>query len=99
MYTNLVKSIKEDIKELKTKENYPDRLPIKIETIEMSLIQNIEYMKARDIEKKKHPNFMEKMKLMKLLDQVLLKKKMQYLQVTELNLDSYLTFIFRIFKN
>lgn len=64
MYTTLVKSIKEDIKELKTKENYPDRLPIKIETIEMSLIQNIEYMKARDIEKKKHQSFMERMKLM-----------------------------------
>ena len=52
MYNNIVKSIKDDIKILKAKENYPDRLPIKIETIEMSLIQNIEYMKARDIEKK-----------------------------------------------
>lgn len=57
MYTNLVKSIKTDIKELKSKENYPDRLPIKIETIEMSLIQNIEYMKARDIEKKETSSF------------------------------------------
>ena len=57
MYINLVKSIKEDIKELKSKDNYPDRLPIKIETIEMSLIQNIEYMKARDIEKKETSKF------------------------------------------
>lgn len=57
MYTNLVKSIKDDIKELKTKDNYPNRLPIKIETIEMSLIQNIEYMKARDIEKKETSKF------------------------------------------
>ena len=52
MYTNLVKTIKEDIKQLKSKENYPDRLPIKIEIKEMSLLQNIEYIKARDIEKK-----------------------------------------------
>ncbi len=52
MYTNLIKSVKDDIKELKKKENYPDRLPIKIETVEMSQLQNIEYYKARDIEKK-----------------------------------------------
>lgn len=57
MYNNIVKSIKDDIKILKAKENYPDRLPIKIETIEMSLIQNIEYMKARDIEKKETSKF------------------------------------------
>lgn len=57
MYSNLVKSIKEDIKEIKSKENYPDRLPIKIETVEMSLLQNIEYMKARDIEKKETSKF------------------------------------------
>ena len=30
MYNNIVKSIKDDIKILKAKENYPDRLPIKI---------------------------------------------------------------------
>lgn len=57
MYTNLVKSIKNEIKELKIKDNYPDRLPIKIEIIEMSLLQNIEYMKARDIEKKETSKF------------------------------------------
>lgn len=57
MYTNLVKSIKNEIKELKTKENYPDRLPIKIEIIKMALLQNIEYMKARDIEKKETSKF------------------------------------------
>jgi superfamily II DNA or RNA helicase len=57
MYNNVVKTIKDDIKVLKAKENYPDRLPIKIETIEMSLIQNIEYMKARDIEKKETSKF------------------------------------------
>jgi superfamily II DNA or RNA helicase len=33
MYNNVVKSIKEELKESKIKENYPDRLPIKIETI------------------------------------------------------------------
>lgn len=57
MYNKILKSIKEDIKEIKTKDNYPDRLPIKIETIEMSLLQNIEYMKARDIEKKETSKF------------------------------------------
>jgi superfamily II DNA or RNA helicase len=57
MYNNVVKTIKDDIKVLKAKENYPDRLPIKIETIEMSLIQTIEYMKARDIEKKETSKF------------------------------------------
>ena len=57
MYNNVVKSIKEELKESKIKENYPDRLPIKIETIEMSLLQNIEYIKAREIEKKETSKF------------------------------------------
>lgn len=57
MYTTIVKSIKEDIKEIKSKENYPDRLPIQIESIEMSILQNIEYMKAREIEKKETSKF------------------------------------------
>lgn len=57
MYTNLIKSIKDDIKEIKKKDNYPDRLPIKIEVIEMSLLQNIEYIKARDLEKKETSRF------------------------------------------
>jgi superfamily II DNA or RNA helicase len=57
MYTTIVKSVKEDIKEIKSKENYPDRLPIQIESIEMSILQNIEYMKAREIEKKETSKF------------------------------------------
>lgn len=52
MYTNKIESIKNEIKEIKIKDNYPDRLPIKIEVIEMSLPQNSEYSKARDKEKK-----------------------------------------------
>lgn len=52
MYTELQHSIKEDLKNIKSKENFPDRLPIKIEVIEMSQLQNIEYYKARDIEKR-----------------------------------------------
>lgn len=54
MYTNTIESIKESIKNNKSKENYPDRLPIKMEIIEMSNIQNAEYSKARDIEKKEN---------------------------------------------
>ena len=54
MYTNTIESIKESIKNIKSKENYPDRLPIKIEIIEMSNVQNAEYNKARDIEKKEN---------------------------------------------
>jgi superfamily II DNA or RNA helicase len=57
MYTEILDSIKNNIKTIKKKENYPDRLPIKIEIIEMSLIQNIEYSKARDIEKKENTRF------------------------------------------
>jgi African swine fever virus helicase len=40
-----------DIKETKKKEHFPDRLPIKIIKINMSLEQNIEYSKYRDKEK------------------------------------------------
>lgn len=54
MYTNIITTIKNDIKLTKSKENYPDRLPIKIEIIEMSQIQNAEYSKARDIEKREN---------------------------------------------
>lgn len=57
MYTDIIESIKNDLKLTKSKENYPDRLPIKIEVIEMSLIQNSEYAKARDIEKKENTRF------------------------------------------
>lgn len=54
MYTDTITTIKNDIKLTKSKENYPDRLPIKIETIEMSQIQNAEYSKAREIEKREN---------------------------------------------
>lgn len=54
MYTELQHSIKDDLKIIKSKENFPDRLPIKIEVIEMSQIQNIEYYKSRDLEKKEN---------------------------------------------
>ncbi len=57
MYTDSIQTIKNEIKITKSKENYPDRLPIKIEVIEMSLIQNVEYSKARDIEKKENTKF------------------------------------------
>lgn len=57
MYTELIDTITNDIKKNKSKEYYPDRLPIKIEIIEMSLIQNVEYAKARDIEKKENTRF------------------------------------------
>ncbi len=54
MYNQILETIKNDIKIKKSKENYPDRLPIKIEVIEMSTLQNSEYSKARDIEKKEN---------------------------------------------
>lgn len=57
MYSDTLETIKQNIKITKSKENYPDRLPIKIEIIEMSLIQNSEYSKARDIEKKENTKF------------------------------------------
>jgi hypothetical protein len=57
MYTDSIQTIKNEIKLIKKKDNYPDRLPIKIEVIEMSLVQNIEYSKARDIEKKENTKF------------------------------------------
>jgi SNF2 family DNA or RNA helicase len=54
MYTDTITTIKNDIKLTKSKDNYPDRLPIKIEIVEMSQIQNAEYSKARDIEKREN---------------------------------------------
>ncbi len=57
MYTDIVKSIKENINSTISKENYPDRLPIKIEVIEMSNLQLAEYKNARDIEKKENTRF------------------------------------------
>lgn len=58
MYKNKIESIKEDMKIIKKKENYPDRLPIKIEVIEMSILQNSEYKKARDLEKLETTRFL-----------------------------------------
>ena len=57
MYFNYLDSVKNEINSTKSKENFPDRLPIKIEVIEMSQIQNIEYAKARDTEKKENTKF------------------------------------------
>lgn len=54
MYTDSITTIKNDIKLTKSKEFYPDRLPIKIEIVEMSQLQNAEYSKARDIEKREN---------------------------------------------
>jgi hypothetical protein len=53
-YSEKQYSIKDDLNGTKIKENFPDRLPIKIEVIEMSQLQNIEYYKARDLEKKEN---------------------------------------------
>ncbi len=50
-YDNKILSISDELKKTIKKENYPDRLPIKFEVIEMSIVQNAEYVKARDIER------------------------------------------------
>lgn len=50
-YKDHLLSISNELKKLLKKENYPDRLPIKFEIIEMSQLQNAEYIKARAIEK------------------------------------------------
>jgi hypothetical protein len=57
MYFHKLDSVKNEINSIKSKENFPDRLPIKIEVIEMSQMQNIEYSKARDTEKKENTKF------------------------------------------
>jgi hypothetical protein len=57
MYFEQKDNIKDEIKISKIKENFPDRLPIKIEVIEMTSSQNIEYYKARDIEKNEVSKF------------------------------------------
>jgi len=51
MYFEKQLNIADDLKKTMVKENYPDRLPIKFEIVEMSQLQNIEYAKARDKEK------------------------------------------------
>lgn len=50
-------NVNDELKKTLKKENYPDRLPIKFEIIEMSKYQNIEYTKARNIEKKENTSF------------------------------------------
>jgi len=57
MYFEKQSTITEELKQTKKKENYPDRYPIKFEIIEMSQIQNIEYYKARDIERRENSKF------------------------------------------
>lgn len=57
MYYEKQHNIKEELNSIKSKENFPDRLPIKIEVIEMSQMQNVEYFNARDIEKKENSKF------------------------------------------
>ena len=49
-------SIRDDLKKTAVKENYPDRLPVKFEIVEMSDIQSTYYLKARDIEKLENAN-------------------------------------------
>lgn len=43
--------IAKQLKNLESKENYPDRLPIKFEVVKMSELQSINYLKARETEK------------------------------------------------
>jgi|LauGreDrversion4_2_1035121.scaffolds.fasta_scaffold03669_2 hypothetical protein len=50
-------NIKDELKKTLKKENYPDRLPVIFEIVEMSKYQNIEYTKARNIEKKENSSF------------------------------------------
>lgn len=57
MYFEKQLSVSDDLKKTMSKENYPDRLPIKFEIIEMSQLQNVEYSKARDKEKHESSGF------------------------------------------
>lgn len=50
-------NIHDELKKTLKKENYPDRLPVIFEIVEMSKYQNIEYTKARNIEKKENSSF------------------------------------------
>jgi len=53
LYNNIQSNVADELKKTLKKENYPDRMPVKFEIIEMSKYQNSEYSKARNIEKKK----------------------------------------------
>ena len=57
LYFEKQSSISDELKKTLKKENYPDRLPVKFEIIEMSQLQNIEYAKARETEKRENSSF------------------------------------------
>ena len=50
-------NVTDELKKTLKKKNYPDRLPIIFEIVEMSKYQNIEYTKSRNIEKKENTSF------------------------------------------
>jgi len=52
LYTSTTATtISQDLKQTSKKENYPDRLPVKFEVVQMSSLQSSHYIKARDVEK------------------------------------------------
>lgn len=57
LYFEKQSNISDELKKTLTKENYPDRLPVKFEVVEMSQLQNIEYAKARENEKRENSSF------------------------------------------
>jgi hypothetical protein len=57
LYFEQQDSISDQLKKTIIKENYPNQLPVKFEVVEMSQIQNAEYAKARDVEKKENSSF------------------------------------------
>jgi hypothetical protein len=57
LYFEKQSNISDELKKTLKKENYPDRLPIKFEIVEMSQLQNIEYAKSREVEKRENSSF------------------------------------------
>ncbi len=57
LYFEKQSNISDELKKILKKENYPDRLPVKFKIIDMSQLQNIEYSKAREIEKRENSSF------------------------------------------
>jgi superfamily II DNA or RNA helicase len=57
LYFEKQSNISDELKKTLKKENYPDRLPVKFEVVEMSQLQNIEYSKARETEKRENSSF------------------------------------------
>ena len=57
LYFEKQSNISDELKKTLKKENYPDRLPVKFEVVEMSQLQNIEYAKARETEKRENSAF------------------------------------------